>query len=53
MINITEDERVISDNEYLNIIEEICTNNEFLKTKDILHHGLTRYDHNMRVFLIK
>ncbi len=49
MINITEDERVISDNEYLNIIEEICTNNEFLKTKDILHHGLTRYDHNMRV----
>lgn len=49
MINITEDERVISDNEYLNIIEEICTNKEFLKTKNILHHGLTRYDHNMRV----
>lgn len=49
MINITEDERVISDNEYLKIIEGICSNKEFLKTKEILHHGLTRYDHNMRV----
>lgn len=49
MINITDDERVNSDSEYLSIIDEIILNEEFLKTKNILHHGLTRYDHNIRV----
>lgn len=35
--------------EFLDIIEPILQNEEFQKLKDIAHHGLTRYDHCIRV----
>ena len=36
-------------NELFNIIKPIINNCEFDKLKDIRHHGITRYDHCMRV----
>lgn len=36
-------------NEFFNIIKPIINNCEFDKLKDIRHHGITRYDHCMRV----
>ena len=35
--------------EFNTLIQPIAENEEFLKTKDIKHHGLTRYDHSRRV----
>lgn len=35
--------------EFENIIDPILKNKEFLKTKDKQHHGITRYNHLMRV----
>lgn len=35
--------------EFLDIIEPITANLEFQKLKNIAHHGLTRYDHCVRV----
>lgn len=35
--------------EFFNIIENIINNDEFLKMKDIPHHGITRYHHLLRV----
>lgn len=35
--------------EFLDIIEPITTNPEFQALKNIAHHGLTRYDHCVRV----
>lgn len=35
--------------EFFSIIEEILENKEFNKTKNIVHHGITRYAHSMRV----
>ena len=35
--------------EFENIIKHIVEHNEFQKTKDITHHGITRYDHCLRV----
>ena len=35
--------------EFNSLIQPIAENEEFLKTKDIKHHGLTRYDHSRRV----
>lgn len=35
--------------EFSRIIEPILDNKEFLKTKDKKHHGITRFDHLMRV----
>ncbi len=35
--------------EFDNIISEIISNNEFNKLKNINHHGITRYDHSLRV----
>ncbi len=35
--------------EFYDIIHPIICNQEFLKLKDIRHHGITRYDHCMRV----
>ena len=37
------------DEDFIRIIDYIATHKEFLKTKDITHHGITRYDHCMRV----
>lgn len=41
----------ISDREeqYLNIVDDILDHSEFIKTKDIIHHGMNRYDHSVRV----
>ena len=36
-------------NEFYNIINPILQNEEFLKLKKIAHHGITRFDHSMRV----
>lgn len=38
-----------SDEEFQNLINPILTNQEFLQTKDKVHHGITRFEHLMRV----
>lgn len=38
-----------SNEEFQRIIDPILRNEEFLKTKEKRHHGITRYDHLMRV----
>ncbi len=35
--------------EFFNIIDKIISNEEFSKTKEIDHHGITRYNHCLRV----
>lgn len=35
--------------EFFRIIEPMIENKEFQKTKNISHHGITRYDHSIRV----
>ena len=35
--------------EFESIVSQILSNKEFLKTKDKSHHGITRYEHLMRV----
>ena len=35
--------------EYSEIVKDIINNEEFIKLKDYKHHGLTRYDHVLRV----
>ena len=37
------------DNEYISIVEDILSNKEFNKIKYIEHHGITRFDHSIRV----
>ncbi len=37
------------DNEYSYLIQDIESNKEFQKTKNIVHHGMNRYDHSKRV----
>jgi len=37
------------DKEYHNIVDNILKHKEFIKLKDYKHHGLTRYDHVVRV----
>lgn len=37
------------DKEFFEIIGPITENEEFKKTKEISHHGITRFDHSMRV----
>ncbi len=39
----------IKDLEYLTIVNNILNNDEFKKLKGIEHHGMTRYDHSIRV----
>lgn len=36
-------------NEYKNILKDILNKEEFLKTKEDLHHGTSKYDHLIRV----
>ena len=38
-----------SSEEFENIIKHIAEHKEFQKTKDIAHHGITRFDHCLRV----
>ncbi len=35
--------------EFHSLIQPVLDNEEFRKTKSIIHHGITRYDHSMRV----
>lgn len=37
------------DREFRSLIQPVLGNEEFKKTKNIAHHGITRYDHSMRV----
>lgn len=37
------------DKEYLEIVSNILTDEEFLKLKTCEHHGITRYDHSVKV----
>ena len=39
----------LDDYEYMNLVSDILDNEEFNKTKSIMHHGLNRYDHCIRV----
>ncbi len=39
----------INDFEYNSITNDILNNQEFLKTKNIVHHSLNRFDHSVRV----
>ena len=39
----------LKDSEYINIVQDIIEHNEFNKTKTIVHHGLNRFDHCVRV----
>jgi len=43
MLNIEKDEK------YFSIIEDILKNDEFKKLNNIEHHGITRYEHSVRV----
>ncbi len=38
-----------SDLQYLNIINKYINNEEFLKIKKIEHHGITRFEHSLKV----
>ncbi len=40
---------IIADNQYMNIVEDIYYNAEFNKIKTIEHHGVTRFEHSLRV----
>ena len=37
------------DNEFKKIITPLINNSDFLDTKKITHHGITRYEHSLRV----
>ena len=37
------------DREYQKIVSDIIENNEFDKLKEINHHGITRYEHSLKV----
>lgn len=42
-------ENKYADKEYMSIVKDIIDHEEFNKTKEIMHHGLNRFDHCMRV----
>ena len=42
-------EYIFDDYEYQLIVEDILNHKEFLKTKEITHHGTTRYNHSLKV----
>ncbi|MEG0826347.1 MAG: HD domain-containing protein [Bacilli bacterium] len=37
------------DNEYVNIVSSILYNDKFNEIRNIEHHGITRYDHSVKV----
>ena len=41
--------RRYKDEEFRQIIKPILDNSNFEETKSVIHHGITRYDHSMRV----
>lgn len=44
-----KNDKMYKDYEFIHIVNDILENEEFSKTKDIKHHGLSRYDHSLRV----
>ncbi len=44
-----KEEYFYTNDEFYSIINDIITNDEFIKTKYIRHHGITRYNHSLRV----
>lgn len=40
---------IYNNKEFRNILKPVLCNNEYLKTRDIAHHGTTRFNHSMRV----
>lgn len=44
--------KIYNDKEFMSVAKPIFTHNEFLKTKSIVHHGNTRYNHSVRVSYI-
>jgi len=41
--------QINNDNKYINIVSHILDNDEFNKIKNIEHHGVSRYDHSLKV----
>lgn len=44
--------KIYNDKEFMRVAFPILTHNEFMKTKSIVHHGNTRYNHSVRVAYI-
>lgn len=40
---------ILNDEQYYNIVSDILSNDEFDKIKKIEHHGITRYEHSLKV----
>lgn len=41
--------RILKDKEYTNMIQPILDNKEFMKIDNCRHHGITRFEHSLRV----
>lgn len=41
--------KIYNDKEFMKYANPVLSHNEFLKTKEIVHHGNTRYNHSVRV----
>ena len=41
--------RIYSDKNFMSLTNAILTHKEFVKTKNIVHHGSTRFDHSLKV----
>ena len=46
---MNELENIFNDIDYINIVSNILKDDDFNKIKNCRHHGLTRYDHSLRV----
>ena len=46
---MTKVDNITKDLEYLEIVSNIIENKKFQKTKECKHHGITRYEHSLRV----
>ena len=44
-----DNESKLNDLQYMNVVSDIILHEEFNKTKKIIHHGLNRFDHCIRV----
>lgn len=42
-------DNIYNDIEYINLISNIIKNKKFLNIKECRHHGITRYEHSLRV----
>ena len=41
--------KIYNNKEFMDVTSPILSNTEFMKTKSIVHHGTTRYNHSVRV----